>query len=73
MVDNGLPFNINTWWNEAGDVQAGDGIYSYALIVRNDFIPGVYHFSFFVRDKAGNLTGPETHPINLIGDAGQSQ
>jgi hypothetical protein len=73
MVDNGSPFNINTWWEEAGDVQAGDGIYSYALIVRNDFIPGVYRFSFFVRDKAGNLTGPETHPINLIGDAGQTQ
>ena len=73
MVDNGMPFNINTWWIEAGDQKKNDGKYAYALIVRNDFQPGEYTFMFYVRDKAGNLTGPINREIKLIGETQQNE
>jgi len=71
LVDNGYAFNENAWWIEAGDVKAGDGIYTYALVVLSDFSPGNYKFSFYIRDKAGNLTGPEIRTIGLIGKTQQ--
>lgn len=68
MMDNGLPFNINNSLVEAGDLSASDGIYSFSLVIFSDFNPGEYTFTFYMRDKAGNLTGPVERKINIIGD-----
>jgi hypothetical protein len=73
LVDNGYAFNFADWWIEAGDVKAEDGIFTYALVVLSDFSPGNYRFSFYIRDKAGNLTGPEVRTVRLIGNTPQKQ
>jgi len=56
LRDNGKPFNINNPSEEVGDVLAGDGIFSFSLILFNDAQTGVYEFSFYMRDRVGNLT-----------------
>lgn len=66
LVDNGLSFNINNPLIEAGDLTAGDGVYSFTLIVDSNTTPGTYRFRFFIRDKAGNLAGPEVRTLNII-------
>ncbi|TFH02461.1 MAG: hypothetical protein E4H13_01985 [Calditrichales bacterium] len=68
MVDNGLPFNIEKYWEETGDLVAGDGIYSFSLLVMDTQSPGEYTFSFYVRDKAGNRSEPVTRTVGLIGN-----
>ncbi|MCK4559328.1 MAG: hypothetical protein KAV45_06055 [Calditrichia bacterium] len=66
MVDNGLPYNPGgNLWIETGDETAGDGIYSLSIFADNTSLPGVYTFSFFIRDKAGNLTGPVKKTLQL--------
>jgi len=65
MVDNGLPYNAGNPLIETGDETAGDGIYSLSLLVYNGSIPGEYTFSFYIRDKAGNLTGPVKKTLQL--------
>lgn len=35
MVDNGKPFNISDPWEQAGDEQAGDGIFSLTILIDN--------------------------------------
>ncbi len=58
MYDNGLPFNPGSA-EEAGDAVANDGIFTLTIGLRAGTDTGVYTFSFFVRDKIGNLTvGP---------------
>jgi len=66
MVDNGLPFNLNNPLIETGDEVAEDGIYSLSLLVYYGSLPGVYTFSFYIRDWAGNLSGPVKRTIELI-------
>jgi hypothetical protein len=66
MVDNGLPFNLDNPLIETGDEVAEDGIYSLSLLVYNGSLPGTYTFSFYIRDWAGNLTGPVKRTIELI-------
>jgi hypothetical protein len=66
MVDNGLPFNLNNPLVETGDETAEDGIYSLSLLVYYGSLPGTYTFSFYIRDWAGNLTGPVKRTIELI-------
>ena len=58
MVDNGKPFNPMNLFEETGDVSADDGIYSFSLLLYNDpnTLTGTYIFSFYMRDKVGNLT-----------------
>jgi hypothetical protein len=56
LLDNGLPFNQNNPGVEVGDTQAGDGIYSFTLILDQTAQLGTYKFSFYVRDRAGNLS-----------------
>jgi hypothetical protein len=70
LVDDGVPFNPSTRDPETGDLAAGDGIYSYSIIVYNNPQTnlGVYTFYIYIRDKAGNLTGPETRQIAIIED-----
>jgi len=65
LVDNGIAFNPNNPLIETGDEISGDGIYSLSLLVYNGSIPGDYTFSFYVRDKAGNLSGPVKKIIRL--------
>ncbi len=65
MVDNGLPYNAGNPLIETGDETSGDGIYSLSLLVYNGSIPGEYTFSFYIRDKAGNLTGPVKKTLQL--------
>ncbi len=65
MVDNGLPYNAGNPLIETGDEKSGDGIYSLSLLVYNGSIPGEYTFSFYIRDKAGNLTGPVKKTLQL--------
>ena len=45
-------------WVETGDEVAGDGIYSLSIFADYTSTSGVYTFSFYIRDKVGNLTGP---------------
>jgi hypothetical protein len=67
LVDNGLPFNIeDVTGSEVGDLVAGDGIYSFSILTFHDTVDGLYTFSFFMRDKAGNLTGPVSKTINIL-------
>ncbi len=65
MVDNGLPYNPGNPSVETGDETSGDGIYSFSLLVNNESIPGEYTFSFYIRDKAGNLAGPVKKTLQL--------
>jgi hypothetical protein len=62
LVDNGLDFNINNPFTEAGDRVADDGEYSLTVIIFNDpeTLLGDYIWSFYMRDRAGNLT-----PVNV--------
>jgi hypothetical protein len=68
LVDNGQPFNINNAGVETGDLDQGDGIYSFSILTFFDTVTGLYTFSFFIRDKAGNLTGPVIKTINILGN-----
>ncbi|MHB2153205.1 hypothetical protein ACX8XN_02260 [Calditrichota bacterium GD2] len=65
MVDNGKPFNINNPWEEAGDETAGDGIYSLTILIDNSAQTGRYYFTFYMRDKAGNLSDSVTDSIEV--------
>ncbi len=57
MVDNGLPFNQQNFWVEAGDATAGDGIYTLTIGLSGNpaTLLGTYVYTFYMRDKAGNL------------------
>jgi len=66
MVDNGKPFNINDPWQQAGDEQAGDGIYSLTILIDNSAQPGRYIFTFYMRDKAGNLSNSMVDSIEVV-------
>jgi len=66
MVDNGKPFNIDNRFDEAGDKTAGDGIYSRTLIVEaRTAIVGTFVFSFYSRDRVGNLSVSISDSINI--------
>ena len=67
MVDNGLPYNPEgDIFVETGDEVGGDGIYSLSIFVDYRNSPGEYTFSFYIRDKVGNLTGPVKKTLQLI-------
>jgi len=66
LLDNGLPFNINNAFVEVGDAVAGDGIYSFSLIVTSTTESGTYTFTFFMKDKAGNRTPAQVRRITII-------
>jgi hypothetical protein len=66
MVDNGLPFNPEgNIFVETGDEEYGDGIYSLSIFSDFSSNPGEYTFLFYIRDRAGNLTGPVERIIRL--------
>lgn len=59
LQDNGLPFNPQNPFVEAGDLVANDGIFSLTVLLNPTALTGKYVFSFFARDKVGNFTvGP---------------
>lgn len=59
LQDNGLPFNPQNPFVEAGDLVANDGIFSLTVLLNPTALTGRYIFSFFARDKVGNFTvGP---------------
>jgi len=66
LVDNGLQFDPGNPIIETGDEEAGDGKYSFSLIVESDFELGTYTFFIYIRDKAGNLVGPQSRQITII-------
>jgi hypothetical protein len=70
LVDDGIPFNENIRDPETGDLVANDGTYSFSIIVYNNPQTnlGTYTFYIYIRDKAGNLTGPEIRQITIIAD-----
>jgi hypothetical protein len=65
MVDNGFAYNPDNPLIETGDEASGDGVYSFSLLVHNGSLPGDYTFSFYIRDKAGNLSGPVKRIVQL--------
>ena len=65
LVDNGKPF-VQNQLLEQGDRQAGDGIYSYSLLVYNNAELGTYTFTFYARDKAGNLSAAQIRTIEIV-------
>jgi len=74
LKDNGIAFDYFNYVNElitfdvrsVGDEIAGDGIYTFPLVIESYFKPGAYLFRFYISDKAGNLTGPEDRILNVI-------
>ena len=56
LVDNGKPFNLKTWFEDAGDETANDGVYSLSIFFYFDADIGEYELTFYVRDKSGNLS-----------------
>ena len=56
MQDNGKPFSISDPWNGVGDAKAGDGIYALTILMDTNALPGRYIFTFYSRDKKGNLS-----------------
>jgi hypothetical protein len=66
MVDNGLPYNPVNPLIETGDTVADDGRFTLSLLVYGGSIQGTYTFSFYIRDWAGNLTGPMKQNVELI-------
>lgn len=65
LQDNGLPFNINNPASETGDAIAGDGIYTFSILLIPETLPGTYTFSFYASDRAGNVTGPLVRRVNV--------
>jgi hypothetical protein len=65
LVDNGLPFDPLHPDIYTGDLQAGDGIYSLSLLVYSDYQLGTYTFTFYVLDKAGNLSAPVVRTLEI--------
>jgi Big-like domain-containing protein len=65
MVDNGLAFNIANPFVEAGDAVEEDGTFSLTILVDNNNSPGVYTFTFYLRDKAGNLSSAHIDSIEV--------
>ena len=65
MLDNGLAFNIDNPFIEVGDEIKGDGIYSITILVDKSNLPGVYNFTFNMRDKVGNLATAITDSIEV--------
>jgi hypothetical protein len=52
MWDNGLPFlNDPTQLQYAGDQVAGDGIFSFTILLPAGSLPGRYRFSFYALDR----------------------
>ena len=66
LQDNGLPFNPNNPAVAVGDLRAGDGVYSFSLIVDAVTQLGTYRFSFYIRDKAGNLSPVLIRDVNIL-------
>jgi len=56
MQDNGKAFNISDPWSGVGDATANDGIYSLTILMDTNALPGRYIFTFYSRDKKGNLS-----------------
>lgn len=65
MQDNGKAFNISDPWNGVGDATAGDGIYSLTILMDVNALKGRYIFTFFSRDKDGNLSQAVTDSIEV--------
>jgi hypothetical protein len=73
LRDNGLPVNINDQDGIfVGDEVAGDGIYTFTVVIKSDFIPpndkdGKIErtFKFYTSDKAGNKVGPIAKKIEI--------
>jgi hypothetical protein len=65
LVDNGIPFALGDLLAQ-GDQQAGDGIYSYSLLVYNTAVLGNFTFTFYARDKAGNLSSAQIRMIEIV-------
>jgi hypothetical protein len=53
-----------TGWT--GDQQAGDGIYSFSLLVSSEALSGFYTFTFYARDKAANLSAAQVRVIEIV-------
>ena len=58
LFDDGNP--------EIGDLVSGDGRYSYSFPIRGDALLGTYTFSFFSRDRAGNLSDDVSRNFELV-------
>ena len=66
LRDNGLPFNFDDkTGNEVGDEIANDGIFTFVLPVASSTTQGSYTFSFYISDKAENVTGPLVRLVNI--------
>jgi hypothetical protein len=49
-----------------GDVTAGDGIYSLAIVISQSNALGAYRFDFFAEDKSGAVGDSLTHVITVV-------
>ncbi len=62
MVDNGKPFVFDNFFEETGDEEADDGIYSFSMLIFNSPpifpkpLTGTYIFTFYTKDKSGELS-----------------
>lgn len=56
MVDNGEPFSLTNPWISAGDEEKGDGVYSLTVLIEANNQTGIYKFTFYMKDEAGELS-----------------
>lgn len=71
MYDNGKPFSFDAPYDGQGDKEAGDGIYSFSMVLFNsppEYPPpvgGKYILEFYSRDKDDNLSEAKTDSIEV--------
>lgn len=56
LKDNGLAFDINNLSEAVGDETAGDGEFTYSLLINSEAQTGWYRFEFYSRDKVGQVS-----------------
>jgi hypothetical protein len=75
LQDNGIPFDYENYVNElnqsrrvisAGDAVAGDGIFTFPLVIESNFTAGDYLFRLYVADKAQNVYGPLDVTLRVV-------
>jgi len=65
LVDNGIPFDPDNPSPYSGDLKKNDGIYSLSFFIYSDYAVGIFTFTFYVKDKAGNLSTPEVRTLEI--------
>jgi len=64
LANGGEPFYMVDDGTQ-GDITAGDGTYSMTIMITNSAQAGTYIFTFYMRDRSGNLSESKTDSIKV--------